>query len=80
VPNGHGITRQTFVDADEKTRISMTFDLLKEIHENSCAQLIKCEERFKRLENRKWKDRGVASGSGTIGGAAISLLMRIFGG
>ena len=68
MPNGSGIEKSTFVDADEKTRIAMTFDLLSEIHDAQQAQISKCDKRFKPLERRKWFDKGIAGGIGAIGG------------
>ena len=73
MPNGEGIKKDTFTEADEKTRIALTFDLLSEIHENQCAQLEKCDGRFKTIENRKIQDKGFAGMTGFIGGFIATL-------
>lgn len=80
MPNGQGIKKETFIDADEKTRIALTFDLLEEIHSNQCKQLEACDGRFKKLENRKKFDTASAIGSG--GGVAFLTvwLKGLFGG
>ena len=73
MPNGHGIKKETFTEADDKTRIAMTFDLLEEIHDLQQKQMTKCEKRFTVIEKRKWYDKGLAGGMGMIAGFAASL-------
>ena len=60
MPNGDGITKDTFLKADEQSKWAMTYDLLHEIrhdvrNSNSCHldQRSICEERFNRIE-RNW--------------------------
>lgn len=80
MPNGRGIKKETFMKADEPTRIAMTYDLLSEIHENSCEQMSMCNDRFRKLENNKWKDRGAGAGSGVFGGTLAGFVMKLLGG
>lgn len=52
MPNG--ISKETFIDADEKTRIALTYELLMEIYKNQCSQPEECQGRFAKSENVKW--------------------------
>ena len=68
MPNGIW-DRDTYITTtDEKTLRKMTFDMLKALHDGR----EKDEKRFKALENRKWKDKGIAGGAGIIGGFIAS--------
>lgn len=77
MPNG--ITKETFVDADEKTRIALTFELLSAIHDHQCKQVGKCEKRFKALENRKNMNSIISGVGGMIGGVAFWLGEKLVG-
>jgi hypothetical protein len=71
----NGITKQTFQEADEKTRLDILFDYQKDTH--AYIQEIKlllqqhptnCEERFKAIEGSKVKDTLLSGAMGFIGG------------
>lgn len=60
MPNGSGISKQTFIDSDEATKWALTYDLLHEIYNSiqtsqTCQQTqrTECEQRFKAIES-KW--------------------------
>ena len=60
MPNGSGISKETFIKSDEATKWALTYDLLHEIYNSiqssqTCHkdQRQECEKRFKALEG-KW--------------------------
>ena len=63
-----GYSRDTFLGADEQTRIKMTFDIMSSIDDKLTKYTQDHETRIKKLENRRWRDKGVASVSGVFGG------------
>lgn len=73
-----GISLETFIKADDKTRHRMTFELLQDIREHSCIQKDKCEVRFKTLENRKLIDRTWSVLGGGVGGFLAVLGKTLF--
>jgi len=83
----NGITKQTFQDADEKTRFGILFDYqfttaqdIREIKNLMQKHPHGCEERFKKLENRKLKDTIVSGGLGLIGGfSAMVAKLKFWG-
>ena len=83
----NGITKQTFQDADEKTRFGILFDYqicmsgdIKKIKELLEKHPPGCEERFKKLENRKLKDTVISGGLGFIGGfTAMAAKLKFWG-
>ena len=84
MPNGSGISKQTFIKSDEPTRTAMTYDLLHEIYASiqtsqHChkAQKAECEQRFKTIES-KWAK--LAGALIVIAGApsAILLMVKLF--
>jgi len=80
MPNGDGIQKDTFIDADDKTRISMTFDLLHEIREGQVSQRIDCNKRFLKIENKRKLDTVIAGGSGFLAGfVAVAAKFKIWG-
>ena len=69
------ITRETFKEADDTTKMDILFDYQKETSGDikSIINLMQehpgnCEDRFKKLESRKFKDTFIAGGLGLIGG------------
>lgn len=71
----HGITKDTYVNADSKTTKALTYDMLNDIGKSiedmkkvHVEHLEVCNKRFKGLESRRKKDTVIASGSGVIGG------------
>ena len=73
MPNGIW-DRDTYVTAEEETQRKMTFDMLKAIHDKQPL----CEIRFKKLEARKWRDKGIATGSGLFGGFIAVFFKKMF--
>jgi hypothetical protein len=71
----HGVKKDTFVNANEETTKSLTFDLLDNLY-NKVAEAVEiqkvqvevCGKRFIKIENNKKKDTGVAAASGFGGG------------
>ena len=82
-----GITKQTFQDADEKTRSGILFDYqfdtaqdIKEIKGILKKHPLGCEERFKNLENRKLRDTIISGSLGLIGGfSAMAAKLKFWG-
>lgn len=71
MPNGM-YNRETYLmgipEGPERKRAAMTFDMLYDIHKCSLNQPKKCEPRFKKLERRKWLNKGISFTGGLIGG------------
>lgn len=68
-------SKDTFERADQETKLYMIFDIAKSTNDVLTLSLKEylahkkaCEDRFKKLENRKWRDKGIASASGFLGG------------
>jgi len=82
-----GITKETFQEADEKTKLDILFDFQVTTSKgiNDILKLLQqhpsdCEDRFKRLENRKFRDSLVSSGFGLVGGfAAMAAKLKFWG-
>jgi hypothetical protein len=69
------IQKSTYVEADDKTRHELTFDLLLGLHvkvdelkECYKEHLPVCDRRFKKLEDRKKIDTMTSAGAGVVGG------------
>ena len=87
---GHGIKKETYVGADEKTTKELTFDLLEHLRAKldettafQAKQIETCDKRFKGIENKKKKDTAVSAVSGFGGGGVAVLLIWLkskFGG
>lgn len=76
----HGIKKQTYVEADEKTTKALTFDLLNKLYEMAeertkqhTEHLEVCSTRFKKLESKRKKNTIVAAASGAGTGFAATL-------
>ena len=86
----HGIKKETYVDADEKTTKALTYDLLDNLYvkmsdtaELQVQQVEKCGMRFKKIENGKKKDTAISAISGFGGGfvaVAATWIKKIWGG
>lgn len=68
MPNGHGIKKETYVNADEKTRTALTYDFLDTIYTELKGHQGSCGKRFEKLERRKKFDTGLSAAMGAIGG------------
>lgn len=71
----HGVKKETYVNADEKTTKALTFDLLNKLYElaeertkQHIEHLEKCNGRFKKIESNKKRNITIASAGGTAGG------------
>ena len=79
--NGLPISKETFHALHSpEAKLDALFEVL--VHMNSSGyeceedrekRLTKCEERFQKIETRKWKDRGFSGSMGLIGGFIASL-------
>ena len=71
-------SRDTFVNATTEDFRKMLYDLL--VWDHKCTQERRdvCEKRFDKIEKSKWVDKGVAAGSGFLGGAA-AMIAYLFG-
>lgn len=85
MPNGHGITKETFINSDDKTKWAITYDLLHEIYNSvesskQChkTQQESCEQRFKKIETKWAKLAGALIVIAALPGVAM-LLMRLAG-
>ena len=80
MPNGSGIKKETFLEADEHTQRALTFDLLSEIYKNQCVQLEACDNRFKSIEKKRKFDTVLAGSSGLFGGfVAMIVKFKVWG-
>jgi hypothetical protein len=64
----HGIEKETFVNADEKTYRALTFDLLDKLYGTFEGHAEEIGDRLRTVENRKKKDTATASLFGFVGG------------
>ena len=71
----HGIKKETYVEADEKTTKALTYDLLSKVYDKvdnlqviHTEHLQVCDGRFRKLENRKKHDTKVSAFFGFLGG------------
>ena len=86
----HGIKKETYVDADEKTTKAMTYDLLDNLYTKmddtaklQVKQVENCDKRFTTIEKKKRRDTVVSTASGFGGGGVAVLLIWLkskFGG
>lgn len=81
----HGVKKETYVDADEKTARALTYDMMDaifhkidEIKECYSDHKVICNSRFGKMEKRKKIDTGVAVASGFGGGFVAVLIKKIF--
>ena len=65
---GHGVKKETYINADPKTSKALTFDMLDKMYSLLEDQIKKCDKRFVSLEGEKPKNSKVAAISGLIGG------------
>jgi hypothetical protein len=83
------ITKDTFKTADDSTKLLIIYDALIEqktlLESHTNSQLLMCErrcdacdQRFVKLERRRYWHMGIAAGGGIIGGflAAISGILK----
>ena len=78
MPNGIKVDEETFAKMDHDDQIKSIFHAIVTTNQNVTNQSLECEPRFKCLEKRKWKDKGIAAGSGLFGGylAVVSIGLK----
>ena len=79
MPNGHGIQKETYVHADEKTFRGLTYDILDSINSNVCTKYNEHEVRIEKLEKRRRRDTGTSAGTGVLGGFLAVLTQKLLG-
>lgn len=62
----HGIKKETYVNADEKTTKALTFDLLDNVY-----------KKVDRLEKRKRRDTAISASSGAAGGFVAMIILQV---
>jgi hypothetical protein len=67
--DGLQVSKDTFQACSTDNKLLILFDYIDDMHGAVCGQQDKCETRFRKLENRKFFDKGVAAISGVLGGA-----------
>jgi len=74
----HGVKKETYVNADEKTTKALTFDMLDSMGARidemvTChkSQVEECKGKFNKIKNKGKKDTAIASVSGFGGGAFV---------
>lgn len=73
----NGIEKDTFQGMQTEAKLNVLFDYVREIRDKPECQIGKCEPRLKKLEDRKWKDRGISSASGLFGGFIAVITLKI---
>jgi len=68
MPNGIKIDEDAFLTLDHSEQMGAIYQAIVEVNKKVCTQLKTCEPRFRKLEKRKWIDKGIATGMGVIGG------------
>jgi hypothetical protein len=67
--NGIKISEETFDGLkDTDTKLHAIFKAVVATNKNICNQVESCEPRFRKLEKRKWIDKGLAVFMGAIAG------------
>lgn len=71
MPNGVVIkTLEQFKKLSPEQQREVFFETLVDIKEQTCGQIKACDERFKKIEGRKWVHATWSALGGIIGGAA----------
>lgn len=78
--NGIRISKETFGQLDSETKLDAIFDVLVSIHSQCTCRMDTCEKRFKQIENRKLRDKGIAGTAGLVGGFIAQIFQKIAGG
>ena len=76
--NGIRINKETFMRLEPDEKLGAIFDTLVSIHGQCICREKNCEVRFKRIENRKIRDKGIAATAGFIGGFVAHIAQKIF--
>ena len=76
--DGIQINKATFQQLDTETKLDAIFDVLTAIHNQCVCRANTCEVRFKRVENRKIRDKGIAATAGLVGGFIAHVVQKVF--
>ena len=66
--NGIKVDEDTFATLTPEEQRRAMFQAIVRTNTNLTDQLKHCEPRFRKLEKRKWIDKGISVASGAIGG------------
>jgi hypothetical protein len=75
MPNG--ITRDTYKGYTVDSKLMTVFDILVDVQLKQAKQIKICDPRFKKLEQRKWIDKGLATASGFGGGFFAVMIVSL---
>ncbi len=75
----HEVQKDTYINADDKTRHALTFDMLSSINDELMRHSKPCNKRFEALEKSKKKSITITSLFGFLGGFVAMLSMKLFG-
>jgi len=64
----NSIKKETYVEANEKTRHALTYDMLMGLHDKFDQHLGVCDDRFCKLENHKRRNSTLSGFFGFLGG------------
>ena len=76
--NGIKVDEETFAKMDHDDQIKSIFHAIVKTNENVSTQIKLCEPRFKCLEKRKWRDKGIAGAAGLVGGYIAVVTKKLF--
>ncbi len=75
----NGISRETFVEMDQDSRLAVLYDFMRDLHGQAEAHCEKLDTLGKKFERRKKFDTTVSAGAGFVGGAVVMLFKGLFG-
>jgi len=66
--SGIKIDEEAFLSLSESEQMGAIYKAIMSINTEIYSHPVRCEPRFRKLEKRKWMDKGIATGMGVIGG------------
>jgi len=75
----HEVQKDTYINADEKTRHALTFDMLISISDELVKHTGPCNRRFEALEKSKRKSITITSIFSFLGGFVAMICIKLFG-
>ena len=76
--DGIEVDEKGFEGLNHDDQIRAIFQAIVATNQNITNQKLECEPRFKCLENRKWRDKGIAGGAGLVGGFIAAIGKKLF--
>lgn len=70
MPNGIKLPTEDFEKLPIQAQRTLLYENLLDVKEQTCGQIKACDERFAKIENRKWWSAAWSAIGGVIGGAA----------